>query len=172
MYRLAIMAVILCVVTATAGCLTNEDASQPTAATMTMQTYLDQYRQAQDTANKTAYIWLTSLDEGDTVHINDTIDIITCNTSMQQNRTLIKLRSVNSSDPQRGGLAFQGDITQQYHAGDNVTVTVHIANVTFTSNNTATGDRWTVHYELFREQWDNATETDVPLPARCISHRP
>ncbi len=172
MYRLATIGVIFCVIAATAGCLTNEDASQPTAATMTMQAYLDHYRQAKDTANKTAYIWLTSLDEGDTVIINDTIDIITFNTTAEQNRTLIKFRSVNSSDPLRGGLAFQGDITQQYHAGDNVTVTAHIANVTFTSNNTGTGDRWTVQYELFREQWDNATDDSVPLPARCISHRP
>lgn len=171
MHRYAAICIIFCAVIATAGCLNDDDDSRDsTVTTMTMQAYLDQYRQRKNTANKTAYIWLTSLNAGDTVIINDTIDTITYNTSSQKNRTLITFSTVNSTSPLRGGLAFQGNITDRFHPGDTITVTAHIANVTFYQTQPSIGATWTVHYELFREQWDNVTNASVPLPQRCIEH--
>lgn len=171
MYRSAAVCIIFCIIIATAGCLNSHNAFQDsTTTTMTMQEYLDHYHYRKDSANNTVYVWLVSLDPGDTVIINDTIDNITYNASSPKNRTLVTFSTVNSSDPLQGGLAFQGNITDTFHAGDAVTITAHIANVTFLYTHPSTRATWTIHYELFREQWNNATNETVPLPQRCIKH--
>ena len=170
MHRLAIICIIFCIATATVGCLDADTSEDQETVTLTMQAYLDQYTQTKDTESKTVYIWLSTLDTGDIVHINDSIDTITYNTSSQKNRTIMTFTSVNSTSPMQGGLAFQGNLTDTFHPGDNVTIKAHIANVTFTQAQSGTGANWTVHYELLQEQWDTATESSVPLPRHCIVH--
>ncbi|MGC9308303.1 MAG: hypothetical protein ACP5FL_05945 [Thermoplasmatota archaeon] len=170
MRRIIVICTILLFVIATVGCLDDGQSENPTATTLSMQAYLDKYHQGKDTDSKTIYIWLASLDAGDTIYINDTIDSITYNASSPKNRTIMTFVSVNSSSPMQGGLAFQGNLTDTFHPGDNVTITAHIANVTFSQVQSDTGANWTVHYELLQEQWDTATESSVPLPRHCIVH--
>jgi len=160
MKRAIIVSLLVCALVAAAGCLEDGDTD---ATTMSVAEFSNDYNTAQDQANGTVTFWLGSVDEGDTLVIEDTIASITYD---EQNQSTTVTFTSKSNQPFR----FEGNITGEFSPGDNVSVTVHIINVTMEQSNPQTGQTITYYYETFEEGWDAANETSVPFPQSTIEH--
>ena len=120
---------------------------------------------------------LKTLEEGDILIIQDTIDSITYDSN--NDTTLVSFSWANeygyntSLNP-----TFEGDITGLYKVGDNVKVSVTIKHVTGSYEYQGS----TVNYdlELWEEQWESydyfnshggisSNEGSKPMPQSCIS---
>lgn len=161
MKRAIVASLLVCALVATAGCL--EDGGDTEATTMSIAELSSNYNRSMDQANGTMTVWLNYVDDGDTLIIKDTISNITYD---EQNQT----SQVTFTSESRAPLTFEGNITGEFSAGDDVAVTVHIINVTMHQTNPQTGQNMTIYYETFEESWDAANETSVPFPQSTIKH--
>lgn len=154
--KIAIGAICLLLASAVCGCLENEEGK---AITMTMEELMNDYNQSVDNDTKTITYWLTSLNDGDTLIIQDTLNNIIYNESYDY--TMIEFESsVGRPFPN----PIEGDITDSFGKGDTVELKMHIINVTFPYQG------WTIKYETFEEGWDKESNTSIPIPQACISH--
>ncbi len=166
MKRAIVVSLLVCVlaVVATAGCL--EDDNGDTGGmteTMTFLEFNQDYNSTRDNQTQTMVMYLRSLDEGDTVVIRDKLQNLTYRDQGNESMTLIQF----SSYP-RQYQAVQGNITDDFQAGDNVTLTSPIINTTFTYP--MQGQNWTIHYETFKNGWDTQNNTQTPFPPEAIAH--
>ena len=104
-----------------------------------------------------------SLDDNDTIIIEDSINNISYN--QVGNYTLIEF----SSSPGES-LTITGDITHDFGPGDNIEITLTIGTDVFMEENPYTGEMWTYNMEIMREAWDNKTHEYGPFPQQYFHH--
>ena len=106
-----------------------------------------------------------SLDDGDTLVIQDTIFKINYDYIIDKTIVLFAWGEGNESDSMM--FEFEGNITGSYFIDDEVRITVKIKQVIFTYQNVPHD------MELYEEQWVNEeyfnTNRYKPLPQSCIS---
>lgn len=129
------------------------------AVTMTMRELIADYDHSYDNTTQKITATLLSLNEGDTLIINDTLHSVAYAASGRY--TVIDFATMP-------GYTFHitGDITGSYEAGDAVTLTLHIIRVTTTQE--MNGTQWTIEEETFEEGWDDGEY--VPIPQKYLSH--
>ncbi len=142
------------------GCL-DED-QQKTVEMNTFQFYND-YGTYEDTANKTYWAWLSSLNHGDALIIRDILNNISYIGS--DNFTFLECKSLIGTP---APFAIRGDITSEFQIGDRFELTVHIINVTTTRE--INGEIWQWHMETIEESWDATNNTLGTIPQAYI-HR-
>lgn len=133
----------------------NGDLSNATSITLSQ--FYNDYKQSQDRENMTATLLLQSFDDGDTVVIEDQLQNLTYNTT--ERMTVIQFASYPNIY-----LLIDGDITNEFQAGDTVMLTSEIINTTFTNQN------WTVDYETFAGGWDTENNTQAAFPRDALQH--
>ncbi|MGC9308628.1 MAG: hypothetical protein ACP5FL_07625 [Thermoplasmatota archaeon] len=131
------------------------------SSTMTFSAFWNDYAQSVDNESLVATTYLKSLDDGDTVTIEDTLHNLSYNAT--RDYTLIQFSSVTQRV-----LGIEGDITGEFQAGDAVSLTSKIINATFTYP--VQGQNWTIHYETFAGGWDTENNTQAPFPRDALQH--
>jgi len=126
--------------------------------TMTMGELIADYDYRYDNATREISNLLVSLNEGDTLVIDDTLYSLEYNAS--GGYTVIDFETMK-------GYTFhiKGDITGEYTKGDAVTLTLHIIRVT--TSQMMNGTRWTIEEETFEEGWDDGEY--IPIPRQYLS---
>ena len=160
MKRAIVTSFLVCALIATAGCL--DDGDTEADATMSVAEIGSNYHFGHDQANGTVTFWISSVDDGDTLVIKDTIANITYD---EQNDTSTVMFTSNKSNT----FTFEGNISDEFSPGDTVAVITHIINVTMERSGQG-GQTVTYYYETFKEGWDAANETTVPFPRSTIEH--
>ena len=161
MKRVVFVVAFACVLVATAGCLEGDNDEAGEATTMKMSAFWDDYREGRDNETQTAMAVLESFDDGDIVVIEDQLHSVTYNAF--ENVTVIQFASHPSTD-----VTITGNITSEFQAGDTVTLTSEIIHATFTQQ--LQGERWTFHYETFKDGWDTDTNSRAPFPQMALKH--
>jgi hypothetical protein len=138
----------------------NGDISQKTS--VNFYEFMSDYVQNTDNQTLTATTYLKSFDDGDTVIIEDRLQNLNYNAT--EDVTALQFTSY----PQLVGIVVEGNITNEFHAGDTVILTSEIINTTFTHS--YGGQDWTLHYETFAEGWDTNNNTVAPFPHEALRH--
>ncbi len=125
--------------------------------------FYNDYGYQQDNETKTYWVWLSTLNDGDTLIIRDIINNISYLKS--DNFTLIECKSLLGTP---SPFVIQGDITSDFRIGDKFELTVHIINITTTRE--INGEIWQWHMETIEEGWDTANNTLGTIPQTYI-HR-
>lgn len=121
------------------------------------------YNQETDMEKNTLTEYFSSFDDGNTLIIRDTInDIIYREESNDTGIEFISLLGERFS--------IKGDITKEFMKGDDVELQLHIISVSYTKQDSSTGEIWTFNRETLQEGWDSKNNTFIPVPQRYISH--
>ncbi|MFO8132870.1 MAG: hypothetical protein R6U10_02895 [Thermoplasmatota archaeon] len=128
---------------------------------MTFSEFWDDYSQSVDNQTMTAITYLESFDEGDTVTITDQLQNLSYNAT--NDYTIVQFASL-----QQRALTIEGDITDEYQAGDIVILTSDIINATF--NYQMQDKNWTIHYETFEDGWDTENNRQTTFPQEALQH--
>jgi len=162
MGKKSIFCVLICLIIGifNSGCLDNGDTD---ATIMSFKELADDYNVDSNNDTKEVIQQFQSLDDGDTLLIQDTITNISFIQS--DNSTWIEF----SSSP---GEIFSiaGDITNDYGPGDTIEIRMHIGSDVFTEENPSTGEMWTYDMEVMIEGWDNESHKYIPVPQEYIKH--
>ena len=134
-----------------------------TVILMTYDEFLNDFTRNFDNETKTGISEFQSLDDGDTVIIQDTIENITY--WGQWDYTSLHFAS-SSGNP----FHIHGDITADFRRGDHIEIELSIKNYVFTEEDPDTKEVWTFEYETFREGWNEETEKHIPVPPEYIRH--
>lgn len=143
--------------------LTFSEIDETRIITTTMNDLINDYEQSVDNDTKIISYSLKSLNNGDTLIIQDSINDITYNASGDY--TVVDFETIIGYT-----LFFVGDITETFHSGDDIEIQLHIIKVSFTQQNPYTGEMWLIEHETFKEGWDSANNTFVPIPQKYITH--
>lgn len=160
-----ILTTLFIIVTLTCGCLQIQDQN---IKTMSAQQFSDDIESEINESNKYFTVNFKSLDEGDIVIINDTIDSIRYLNDL--NITAIRFDWDSTPDESVAGIEFDffGNLTDIYDENDVVTITFAIKHVQFSY------EGWSFNCEVYEESWnqDRYISGIHPqiLPQTCISH--
>lgn len=149
------------------GCLQTQD-SQVKTIVMSAQQFSDDIESEINESNKYFTVNFKSLDEGDIVIINDTIDSIRYLNDF--NITAIRFDWDSTPDESVAGIEFDffGNLTNAYNENDAVTITFAIRHVQFSY------EGWSFDCEVYEESWNQdryvAGSHSQILPQTCISH--
>jgi len=130
---------------------------------MTFQGFIEGYNQTYSNESKKIISEFLYLDEGDTLLIWDTLNNITYGDANGYT-------SIGFVSSPGTSFRIQGDITDDYHTGDDVEIKLHIIKTTFTDVNPYTNETWTYEIETFKEIWDEENRIYIPLPNENIRH--
>jgi hypothetical protein len=130
---------------------------------MTMMDLINDYEQSVDNDTRIISYSLKSLNNGDTLIVQDSINDIIYNAS--NGYTVVDFETIIGYT-----LFFAGDITETFHSGDDIKIQLHIIKVSFTQQNPYTGEMWLIEHETFKEGWDSANNTFIPIPSEYITH--
>ena len=140
------------------GCL--ED-SGGRVITMTVGEFIGDYNFSVDTDARVYVGWYNSLDEGDTLVLNDTISVITYHENV--NFTAINFETLLNYD-----FEVEGNITGMFGPGDTVEIRVHIIGVRYNAEVPPLYDIWVFERETIKEGWDSESNRPVPVPQEHI----
>lgn len=143
--------------------LTHAERDNGDAVIMTFYEFINDYRSNIDNDSRIITYYFQSLDKGDTLIIQDTINTISYNAT--RGYTSIEFISYPGDT-----FPIEGDITDEFRGGDTVEITVHIIDVSFNEDHPTTGETWTFNIETFEEEWDSVNKTYKLLPAEYIQH--
>lgn len=121
------------------------------------------YNQETDMEKNTLREYFSSYDDGDTIIIRDTINDITYRE--ESNDTGIEFISLLGER-----FSIKGNITNEFMKGDDVELVLHIISVSYTKQDTTTGEIWTFSRETLQEGWDSKNNTFMPIPQGYIHH--
>jgi len=146
-----IMLVLYC------GCIEDKDGVDSTPKTVNMT--------AQELSNDVSFStamsggvlkWTTgykSLNEGDTLIITDKISNISYTNFLYNATTVIfnvENHTIMGTNTSTVGFLFEGDITDDYHIGDDVKITLTVKHFVYTNETT----KMSLDMEVFEEGWD------------------
>jgi hypothetical protein len=170
--------VIACLITTVfiCGCTSNKDNTgniSPKTVTMTAQEFING---ASFSMGMSGGVWKWTLDykslrEGDTLILTDKIYNITY-TSFLYNATTISFDTENYTkmgiNASEVVFLFEGDITDQYHVGDDVRITLTVKHFVYTNETS----KMSLDMEVFKEGWSQESFithffTQI-LPDSCI----
>jgi len=162
--------IILMLLLFTCGC-TQQDDSENGGKTVTMTARELQNDVSSDTDWSTYYTMLyTSLDDGDSLIIQDTVSNISYN--LDTDTTTLTFEWIEDGENNSLALYFEGDITITYQPGDKVKISVKIEYVKFSYED------FNFELEIYEEQWvskeyfksnmDSGGEGIKPLPQSSI----
>ncbi len=136
------------------GCL---ESGEGKVITMTIEEFVNDYKQSIDNDTKKITYSLKSLNDGDTLIIKDTLNDIVYNESY--NDTMIDFETMI-------GYSFfiEGDITNTFNIGDMIELTLHIIKVTYLEQDPYTDEIWTIEQDTFKEGWNSEYNTFAPIP--------
>ena len=158
------LGLLLMFVVFSSGC-TNEDKKKKVEkeneiVMMTYQEHMDDWGRHIDNESHVMEGYLKSLDEGDTLKINDTIVF----TSYGAEEDIMSI--CFKCDSAYAGFSFRGDLTKKFQIGDRVIITLHIIYVVYEKD---FGDTtWLIKSETFKEMNDEITHETKPLLESCI----
>jgi len=162
MDKKSIFCVLICLIISifSSGCLNSENDD---GTIMSFKELANDYNVERNNDTKEATQQFQSLDKGDTLIIQDTINNISYIES--NDYTWIEF----SSYPDES-FSIAGDITDDYGPGDTVEIRMHIGSDVFTEENPYTGEMWTFDMEVMEEGWDNESHDYIPVPQKYIQH--
>ena len=160
MKTITVLPLVCMLLVVSCGCL-NGDKSN--IVKMSMDELVEDDFQYVDNATKKLISGFNSLDDGDILVVQDTIQNITFEESY--NLTVVEFGL--------GAQAFsiEGDITDKFKRGDSVELKLHIINVVFLQQNQYYSEIWTFDIEVFEEGWNSSFNTAKPIPPKYITHR-
>ena len=162
MGKISILCVLLCLIVGivNSGCLENDNDNEKI---MSFKELANDYAVNKNNNTKEITQDFQSLDESDTIIIQDSINNISYN--QLENYTWIEF----SSSPGET-LTVAGDITHDFGPGDTIEIPITIGIDVFVEENPYTGEMWTYDMEVMIEAWDNKTHEYGPFPPQYFHH--
>jgi hypothetical protein len=114
--------------------------------------------------NTNVIIDYESLEDGDTLIIEDTLDNLTYDPTT--NTTYLIFEFINNSITQSLNLLFDGNLTGNYQSGDKLKMTFNIKHVQFDYNGTS------YDMEIYDEYWESENYFTTNLESTGIPYKP
>jgi len=162
-YALSVFVISLFVFNIVTGCLeeTNGDIIK-----MTFEEFINDYHtdyvNTSENASRQFRGWYSTLDAGDTVVIEDTLQKMVYDDTY--GITTIEFSSIEGRTVQ---FQVEGDLWNKFQEGDNVTITLHIIHVSYTQQ-ISPNETISIDKETYEEGWDSANNNEIPVPQQFI----
>ncbi len=162
-YALSIFVISLFVFNFVSGCLEEKDGE---ITTMTFEEFISDYHtEYVNTSGNTSGQfrgWYSTLNAGDTVVIEDTLQKIVYDDTYDT--TTVEFKSIEGRTVQ---FQVEGDLWNKFQEGDNITVTLHIIHVNYTQQ-ISPSEIMSIDKEIYEEGWDSVNNHEIPVPQQFI----